>query len=99
MAAAALILSSAVFAKTVIIDVRTPQEFARGNIAQSINIDHSVIHRDILKANVAKDDHVILYCRSGRRSGIAMDVLKKMGYTKVENYGGMEEAKKRLGTP
>lgn len=83
-------------AKNVVIDVRTPQEFAGGHIAGALNIDYAVIAQEILKANVAKDDTVILYCRSGNRSGIAQETLKKMGYLKVENYGSIEQARKLL---
>jgi phage shock protein E len=86
-------------AKNVVIDVRTPQEYAGGHIAGAINIDHSVIGQEISKAGVAKDDTVILYCRSGHRAGIAQETLKKMGYQKVENYGGIDEARKRLSAP
>jgi rhodanese-related sulfurtransferase len=45
---------------------------------------------------VGKNDRVILYCRSGRRSGIAMNTLKTMGYSKAENVGGIEQARKAL---
>lgn len=89
-------LAAAAFAKDVVIDVRTPQEYAEGHIAGAINIDHTVIGQEIGKAKVAKDDNVILYCRSGRRSEIAMQTLLKMGYSKAQNYGGMDEAAKRL---
>ena len=91
---ATLAMSS--WAREVLIDVRTPQEYAQGHIDGAINIDHAVIGQDIGKAKVGKDDTVILYCRSGRRSEIALDTLRKMGYTKVQNYGSMEEAAKRL---
>ena len=89
-------LTLSVWAKDVIIDVRTPQEFAQDHIDGAINIDHSVIAQEIAKAKVAKDDHVILYCRSGRRSEIALNTLQKMGYGKAQNYGGIDEARKRL---
>lgn len=89
-------LTATVWAKDVVIDVRTPQEFAQGHIEGAINIDHSVIGQEIAKAKVAKDDNVILYCRSGRRSEVALDTLKKMGYSKAQNYGGIDEAAKRL---
>ena len=88
-----------VFAKNVVIDVRTPQEYADGHIAGALNLDHSAIAQTISKANVAKDDTVILYCRSGRRSGIAQETLKKMGYLNVENYGGLEQVQKLLSSP
>lgn len=84
------------WAKEVVIDVRTPQEFASGHIAGAINIDHAVIGQEIGKAQVGKDDTVILYCRSGRRSGIALETLKKMGYSKAQNYGSLDEAARRL---
>ncbi|MBK5204074.1 MAG: rhodanese-like domain-containing protein [Polaromonas sp.] len=87
------------FAKNVVIDVRTPQEYAGGHIAGALNIDHAVIAQEISKANVAKDDTVILYCRSGNRSGIAQETLKKMGYLKVQNYGSMDQARKLLSSP
>ena len=83
-------------AKEVVIDVRTPQEYASGHIDGAINIDHTLIGQEIGKAKVAKDDTVILYCRSGRRSELAMETLQKMGYSKAVNYGGMDEATKRL---
>jgi phage shock protein E len=95
-----LILATAALsamAKDIVIDVRTPAEFAADHIAGAINIDHEVIARDIAKAGVDKDDRVILYCRSGRRSGLAMNTLKAMGYSKAENVGGIEQARKTLG--
>lgn len=90
------LIANAAWAKDVVIDVRTPQEYAGGHIEGAINIDHSVIGQEIGKAKVAKDDHVILYCRSGRRSEIALEALQKLGYSKAQNYGSMDEAAKRL---
>lgn len=84
------------FAKTVLIDVRTPEEFAAGHIDGALNIDYQVIGQRIGMAGVAKDDEVILYCRSGRRSGVALETLKGMGYQKLQNYGGMDDARKKI---
>lgn len=86
-------------ARTVVIDVRTGIEYAMGHIDGAINISHTDIAKDISKAQVGRDDRVILYCRSGNRSGQAQDTLRKLGFTHVENYGGMDEARKRLQTP
>lgn len=85
-----------VFAKTVVIDVRTPEEYAAGHIDGAINIDHQVIGQRIGMAGVAKDDEVILYCRSGRRSALATDTLKSMGFKRLNDYGSMEDARKKL---
>ena len=99
MLVALTLAALSVSAKNVVIEVRTPQEYAGGHIAGALNIDHAVIAQEISKANVAKDDTVILYCRSGNRSGIAQQTLKKLGYLKVENYGSMDQARKLLSSP
>lgn len=83
-------------AKDVIIDVRSPQEFAAGHVEGAINIEHTAIAQEIGKAGVSKEDKVLLYCQSGRRSGIALDTLKGMGFSKAENVGGIEQARKTL---
>ncbi len=83
-------------AKDVIIDVRSPQEFAAGHVEGAINIEHTAIAQEIAKAGVGKDDTVLLYCQTGRRSGIALDTLKGMGFSKAENVGGIELARKTL---
>lgn len=84
------------WAKTVVIDVRTPEEFASGHIEGALNIDHQVIAQRIGMSGVSKDDDVILYCRSGRRSGLALEALKGLGYKQVKNYGSMDEARQKL---
>ena len=83
-------------AKDVIIDVRSPQEFASGHVEGAINIEHTAIAQEIAKAGVSKEDKVLLYCQSGRRSGMALDTLKGMGFSKAENVGGIEQARKTL---
>lgn len=81
----------------IVIDVRTPQEFQAGHIKNAINIPYQVIGRKIKQVIEEKDREVILYCRSGRRSGIALETLTKLGYTNAKNVGGYEAFKKRLG--
>jgi phage shock protein E len=93
---AAMFFSTQSFAQAVIIDVRTPSEYAEKHIPGAINIDHSLIATEIQKLKLAKEDKIILYCRSGRRSGIALETLKKLGFENLENYGGIEEAQTRL---
>lgn len=83
-------------AKTVVIDVRTPAEYAQGHVEGSINIDHTEIASRIGETRMTKDDTIILYCRSGRRSGLAQDTLQKMGFAHVQNYGSLEEARQKL---
>lgn len=100
LAAVALLLAvGAVCAREVVIDVRTGQEFQSGHIQGAMNMPYTSIGEDIHTSTVAKDDHIVLYCKSGRRSGIAYDTLKALGYANVENYGGMEQARLRLQLP
>jgi phage shock protein E len=94
-----LLLAGAALAKDVVIDVRTPQEFQSGHIEGALNLPHDSIAQDITRAKVAKDDHVILYCKSGRRADVALGTLKGLGYSNIENYGGFEQAQKRLQKP
>jgi phage shock protein E len=84
-------------AKDVIVDVRTAQEYAAGHIDGAINIEHGDIAQGIGKAGVTQDDHVVLYCQTGRRSGMALDTLKGLGFSKAENLGGIAQARKTLG--
>lgn len=90
------LLAFSVQAKDIIIDVRSPPEFAAGHVEGAINIEHTAIAQEIAKAGVTKDDKVMLYCQSGRRSGIALDTLKGLGFSKAENVGGIEQARKSL---
>lgn len=94
-----LFMVATAFAKDVVIDVRTPQEYQSGHVAGALNLPHDSIGQDILKAQVNKDDKLILYCRSGRRADIAMGTLKSLGFSKIENYGSLEQAQKRLQKP
>jgi phage shock protein E len=80
-------------ANAVLIDVRTEEEFAGGALPDATLIPHEQIALHI--AAVAPDKHtpIVLYCRSGRRSGIAQDSLQALGYTQVINAGGYEQFK------
>ena len=80
--------------KSTIIDVRTEQEYKEGHLKNSINIPHVEIKNKINDQVKDKDQKIILYCRSGRRSGIAEKILKEMGYKNVVNAGAYEKLKK-----
>ena len=85
--------------EAVLIDVRSVEEFKTGYIQGAVNIPHTEIAEKI--SGVAKDKStpLYLYCRSGRRVGIAMEELSKLGYTKMVNLGGAEEASQKLNRP
>ena len=72
----------------VILDVRTPEEFADGHIENAINIDvnSGQFREDISKLN--KNDTYLVYCRSGRRSDNARDIMEELGFSDVYNMTG-----------
>ena len=80
----------------VLIDVRSAEEFQSGHLPGAVNIPHTVIAEKISGAAPDKSTPLYLYCRSGRRVGIAMEALKNSGYTVMYNLGGMEEAAEKL---
>jgi phage shock protein E len=94
-----LTMAGSAWARDVLIDVRSEQEFQSGHIEGAINLPHGSIGQTIAAAKVSKDDHVQLYCRSGQRSGLALETLKGLGFSKAENYGSLEQAQKRLQQP
>ena len=74
----------------IVIDVRTPEEFKEGHIEESSNVEWQIISSII--DEVKKDQKIYLYCRSGRRSQNATDILIDLGYEDVTNLGGIKDA-------
>ena len=83
--------------ETYIIDVRTSQEHQSGHIESSLNIEWQNIKT--LPSAIKKNDKIYVYCRSGNRSGKAKSILDRLGFTNVENVGGIEEASQYLNKP
>jgi rhodanese-related sulfurtransferase len=71
-----------------LVDVREDDEWRTGKIPGAIHIGKGVIERDIESKIPAKNDEIILYCRSGTRSVLAADALQQMGYTNVASMAG-----------
>jgi len=74
----------------IVIDVRTSEEFNAGHIEESSNVEWQNISSIIDK--VKKDQKIYLYCKSGRRSQNATDILIDLGYEDVTNLGGIKDA-------
>lgn len=72
-------------ADAVIVDVRSPMEFASGHIDGAINLPLDVFAQNFSQVMPSKAQQVVLYCRSGARSGQAVGFLQQNGYTKVVN--------------
>ena len=73
----------------VIIDARTEEEFAEGHIENAILIPEYGIATRAEKELPDKEQLILVYCRSGRRSKIASEELVKLGYTNVKEFGGI----------
>ena len=74
----------------IVIDVRTLEEFESGHIEYSSNIEWQEISS--ITDNINNDQKIYLYCRSGRRSQNATDILVDLGYKDVTNLGGIKDA-------
>lgn len=73
---------------TVVLDVRTPQEFAEGHLPGAINIDVSAADFASRVAALDKSTPYAVYCRSGNRSAAALEVMKGQGFTNAYHLGG-----------
>ena len=73
----------------IIIDARTQEEYDKGHIPGAILIPEYEIAARAEKELPDKDQLILVYCRSGRRSKIAAEELVKLGYTNVKEFGGI----------
>jgi len=71
----------------ILIDVRTPEEFASGHISGAVNIPLDQIGNRI--SEIPQDKPIVLYCRSGNRSNQAAAILEKAGLTGIYDLGGV----------
>lgn len=80
-------------APVIWIDVRSKEEFDAGHLPGAIHIPHSEIAARISEVTQDKNAAIALYCRSGRRSGLAEQALQQLGFTQVSNAGAYEALK------
>ena len=73
----------------IILDVRTPEEFADKHIPGAVNIPNETITAEEIPELPDKDQLILVYCRSGNRSKQASEKLADMGYTNVVEFGGI----------
>ena len=72
----------------VIVDVRTPEEYDEGHVEKAINIDfRSENFRNEID-KLKKDKTYLIYCRSGRRSADALDIMKELDFTRIYHMNG-----------
>ncbi len=73
----------------IILDVREQDEYDAGHIPGAILISHEEIAEKAEDVLTDKDQLILVYCRSGRRSKIAAEALVELGYTNIKEFGGI----------
>jgi phage shock protein E len=77
------------------IDVRTAGEYEAAHVPQAVNIPYEEISDRISEVSDNRDALIYVYCRSGRRSGIAKEALEALGYTRVIDLETLEAAREK----
>lgn len=75
----------------LVIDVRTEDEYHQQHIRNAVNIPYDQIISRIATIASNRNNPIVLYCRSGRRAEIAKHALRQLGYTQIENKGGLDD--------
>ena len=75
----------------IILDVRTPEEFADKHIPGAINIPNETIGTQKIPQLPDKEQLILVYCRSGNRSKQASEKLVALGYTNIVEFGGIND--------
>ena len=73
----------------IILDVRTQEEYDEGHIPGAIVISHEEITEKAEDVLTDKEQLILVYCHSGRRSKIAAEALVELGYTNIKEFGGI----------
>ena len=73
----------------IILDVRTQEEYDQGHIPGAILIPDTEIKAKAEDVLTDKEQMILVYCRSGRRSKLAAETLVELGYTNIKEFGGI----------
>lgn len=82
---------------TVIVDVRTPEEYAAGHLDGAVNVDLQSGSFEQEIAQLPADGEYIVYCRSGNRSAQAVAIMDGLGFETVTDAGGIDAASSSTG--
>ncbi|MBS3897460.1 MAG: rhodanese-like domain-containing protein [Dethiobacter sp.] len=86
--AAALLQSKKDEANFVVLDVRTPQEFAGERLENAVNLDYYGLNFRELLSQLDKDKIYLVYCRTGRRSSLTLMIMEELGFKEAYNVLG-----------
>jgi len=72
----------------VLLDVRSEDEYNHGHVAGAINISHNAVEENLKQLAQYKNSTVVVYCRSGRRAGLAENILSSSGFNNLHHLTG-----------
>ncbi len=72
----------------VLLDVRTPAEYAEGHLPGAINIPHTELASRVAELSASRDRDIVVYCRSGNRTRQALGVLQEAGFSRLFHLDG-----------
>jgi rhodanese-related sulfurtransferase len=75
-------------ASLLVLDVRTPAEYAEGHIPGAVNIPHTELASRVAELERAREQDIVVYCRSGGRANQALEVLEKSGFRRLFHLKG-----------
>jgi len=73
---------------SLVLDVRTPEEFAAGHVENALNIPHDRLAERLPEIQQFATAPVVVYCKSGRRAGLATELLAEAGFTNLRHLTG-----------
>ncbi len=82
---------------TVVIDVRTPGEYAQGHLVDALNIDVQSADFEAQVSQLPTDGTYLVYCKSGNRAGNAISQMTALGFGDTTNIGGLNDAAASTG--
>ena len=74
----------------IVLDVRTEEEFLKGHLANAVRIPYNELEQRAFAELPDKNATIVIYCKSGRRSLIAAEILAKLGYAKLYEFNGID---------
>ena len=85
------------YSTAIIIDVRTTEEFAAGHLdgAVNYNVEDGTLEQAL--PSLDQNANYVVYCRSGRRSAVAADLMKDNGFTQIADLGSLDDAAETTG--
>lgn len=93
---------AAIAEQSLVVDVRTPEEYAQGHVPGAVNIPLATV-KDQLSLFGSEDSSIVVYCRSGYRAGKALEILSNAGYKNLHHLEGdmkgWEAAGKKMQIP